>query len=100
MEENKETETPQAEITSSGSAVERIVIFVDALISAIEYQIKLMPHRPKLFWNKLWVREDEFHSSTDMDHRVLLAMNKEDRKTYIADLCRRRQIAHDRDLER
>ena len=52
-----------------------------------------------LFWNRLWIRKDEFHSSLEMDARAMLEMDKEERKKYINDLVKRRQIAHDRDME-
>jgi hypothetical protein len=68
------------------------------LIEGIEYQIRMLKHRPKLFWDALYVREDEFHKSTDMDIVAMMDMNKEDRSKYTRDLCRRRDIAHRRDL--
>ncbi|MFH0808427.1 MAG: hypothetical protein V1888_02320 [archaeon] len=55
----------------------------------------------KLLWNQLWVRKDEFHSSLNMDVnavKVMLGMNKKQRDAYIKDLCKRRQIAHERDI--
>ncbi len=52
----------------------------------------------ELFWNRLWVRKDEFHSSTDMDFEAMLDMRKKQQEEYIRDLCERRRIAHERDL--
>ena len=52
----------------------------------------------KLQWDRLWVRKDEFHSSLNMDVNAMLGMSKKQRDAYIKDLCRRRQIAHERDL--
>lgn len=52
----------------------------------------------KLQWNRLWVREDEFHNSLNMDIEAMLDMSPKQREAYINDLVRRRQIAHERDL--
>lgn len=51
-----------------------------------------------LWWHKLWIRKDEFHHSLDMDGLAILEMDKRELKEYRADLVRRRQIAHERDL--
>lgn len=53
----------------------------------------------KLQWNRLWIRKDEFHESLDMDARAIFDMDQRQRDAYMKDLMRRRQIAHDRDLE-
>lgn len=52
-------------------------------------------------WDKAWIREDEFHSSLDMDSKYLIAVGITSKKgkAYMRDLDRRRQIAHERDLE-
>ncbi len=52
----------------------------------------------KLQWNRLWIRKDEFHSSLDLKSEVMLGMSQKRRDKYIKDLCRRRHIAHERDL--
>ena len=52
----------------------------------------------KLRSNRLWIRENEFHSSLDMDFEAMLGMNKKQRDAYLVDLVKRRQIAHERDL--
>ncbi len=49
-------------------------------------------------WNRLWVRQDEFHPSLNMDVDLMLKMDEEQRNRYINDLARRRKIAHERDL--
>ena len=54
----------------------------------------------KLQWNRLWVREDEFHDSLDMDACVLLDMSPKQRDEYINDLVKRRQTAHENDIVR
>ncbi len=54
----------------------------------------------KLQWYRLWVREDEAHQSLDMDILALLDMNPQQREAYMWDLVRRRQISHERDIER
>jgi len=49
-------------------------------------------------WNRLWIRKSEFHKSLDVDGTALMYMNKEEREKYMADLVKRRNIAHNRDL--
>ena len=51
-----------------------------------------------LRWHRLWIRKDEFHRSLDMDGAAMLEMNEQERSKYLADLARRREIAHQRDL--
>ena len=65
----------------------------------LKYHVKMLKHRPRLMWHKLFIREDEFDNSLDMDGYAMLDMNKEDRKKYLNDLTRRRRIAHERDME-
>lgn len=76
------------------------VSLLDRLVNWILYQFKMLPHRPRLWWRRAWIRKDEFDPSLNMDSRVLVAMNEKDRKKYISDLVRRRNIAHERDLGR
>ena len=52
--------------------------------------------RLRLWWNQLWLRSDEFH----FDAEACSEMTPEDRAEYMADLARRRYIAHLADLER
>ena len=52
-----------------------------------------------LGWNRLWLRKDEFHSSLDMDSDAMFVMNKSERGLYVKDLCKRRNMAHERDME-
>jgi len=47
-----------------------------------------------LFWNRLWIRKDEFHSSLDLDTEAVSVMDEEERKDYLLDLNRRRTKAH------
>jgi hypothetical protein len=54
--------------------------------------------RLKLWWDRLWVRKDEFHSSLDFNITAMLGMTISEREEYIKDLIRRRSIAHERDL--
>lgn len=51
-----------------------------------------------LWWHRLYIRKDEFHRSLDMDGAAMLEMNEQERKKYLEDLVRRREIAHQRDL--
>lgn len=67
--------------------------------SKVWYQLNMLKHRPRLFWNRLWIRKDEFHPSLDMDALAMLTMNSQDRDAYIADLIRRREIAHRKEGE-
>ena len=74
----------------------------DLIVDSTEwviYQSKMLKHRPRLWWNKLYIREDEFDKSLNLNGYAMLSMNKEDRKKHLSDLCKRRQIAHDRDIE-
>ena len=75
--------------------LEKIKKVMDWLI----YQFKLSKHRPRLIWNSLYIRKDEFHSSLDMDVMAMLDMNKKDRDKYINNLMIRRNIAHEKDIE-
>ena len=53
----------------------------------------------KNWWSKLWIRKEEFHPSLDLRSNINLGMSKERRKEAFLDLCRRRQIAHERDFD-
>ncbi len=50
----------------------------------------------KLYWCRLWIRKDEFHSSLDMDIDAMIGISEEKRNEYINDLARRRHIARAR----
>lgn len=52
----------------------------------------------KLRWNKLWIRKNKFHKSLDLDSETMKYMTKHGQVKYIDDLVRRRNIAHERDL--
>ena len=54
--------------------------------------------RLKVWWQRLWIRRDEFHHTIDADHDALLHMSDCERRRYWTDISRRRSIAHDRDL--
>lgn len=51
-----------------------------------------------LWWYRFWIRKDEFHKSLDMDILAMMEMNKEERKKYLLDLLKRREIAHQRGM--
>ncbi len=55
--------------------------------------------RFRWWWARLFVRKDEFHPTLDMNYVCMLGMTEEQKKAYLSDLVRRRQIAHERDLE-
>lgn len=59
---------------------------------------KLWLLKIKTPWNKLWLRDDEFHSSLDMDGEAMMYMSDEEREKYVIDLVKRRNEAHERDL--
>jgi|GEM_PF-3084737 hypothetical protein len=56
--------------------------------------------RIKLAWYRLWVRRNEFHPSLNTDFNAMFVMDKKEQEEYRADLMRRRDIAHRRDLAR
>jgi hypothetical protein len=47
-----------------------------------------------LFWNRLWIRKDEFHSSLNFDIEAFSVMDAEEKSDYLFDLNRRRTKAH------
>ncbi|HUT96166.1 MAG TPA: hypothetical protein VMW82_01190 [Candidatus Paceibacterota bacterium] len=51
-----------------------------------------------LRWHRLWVRDDEFHQSLDINTAAMIEMNKKEGDSYLADLIKRRESAHQRDL--
>ena len=71
--------------------------FLD-LIDWIFYQLKMLKHRPRLFWYRLWIRKDEFHISLSYDADAWLDMNENEREAYSKDLVKRRIAAHERDF--
>ena len=56
-------------------------------------------YRVRLWWHRLWVRKNEFHSSLDVDVIAMANMNPRQQEVYIRDLVRRRDIAHSRDMD-
>lgn len=60
--------------------------------------VYLRPYRLRHWYQRLWIRRDEFHPSTDLDIEVLGALEPSEQRWYHADLYRRRDIAHRRDL--
>ncbi|MDD5357517.1 MAG: hypothetical protein PHS53_05260 [Candidatus Pacebacteria bacterium] len=56
--------------------------------------------RLRLWWCRLWIREDEFHPSLDFDHEIIISLDSLGAKRYFDDIGQRRRIAHERDLER
>jgi hypothetical protein len=54
--------------------------------------------RIRLWWSRLWIRKNEFHSSLDSDNNAVMEMSMEQRHKYQADLYCRRKIAHQRSL--
>jgi hypothetical protein len=54
----------------------------------------------RVCWAKLWVRKDEFHPSLSLHAEYAVGLTQEKREVYWNDLIRRRQIAHERDLDK
>jgi hypothetical protein len=46
-----------------------------------------------LWWYRLWIRRDEFHSSLNMDLDAMLEMNEKEMERYSKDLIKRRLTA-------
>ncbi|OGG89703.1 hypothetical protein A3H55_03685 [Candidatus Kuenenbacteria bacterium RIFCSPLOWO2_02_FULL_42_16] len=79
----------------------RIVLYVWWLdIKSIPGKIKrrIWNKHILLRWHKLYIRKDEFHHSLNIDGAAMLEMNEQERERYLADIVRRREIAHQRDL--
>ena len=55
--------------------------------------------RLRLWWHRLWIREDEFHASLNMDAEAMECMSSGQLADYLKDLLRRRKIAHNRDID-
>ncbi|MFA5420519.1 MAG: hypothetical protein WC280_00630 [Patescibacteria group bacterium] len=53
-----------------------------------------------LWWRRLWIRKDEFHHSLNLNCTAMIKMSKEERDKYLADIVRRRNIAHEKDQVR
>ncbi len=53
-----------------------------------------------LWWYRLWIRKDERHKSLDTDWFLYREMNEKEKIKYVADLKKRREIAHQRDIAR
>lgn len=53
----------------------------------------------RLWWRRLWIREDEFHESLSIDTDFAVTFNFEKYDWYLKDLTKRREIAHQRELE-
>jgi hypothetical protein len=51
-------------------------------------------------WYCLWIRRDEFHKSLELDGIALESMDDGERKEYLANLIKRRIIAHQREAAR
>jgi hypothetical protein len=53
-----------------------------------------------LWWHRLYLRHDEFHSSLNLDSCAYLVMNAKERKAYMRDLIKRKHLACLSDAER
>ena len=52
----------------------------------------------KLWKDRQYDGDDEFHHSLSMDVTAMLKMNDKDKKKYLNDLVRRRNAAHEKDM--
>lgn len=52
----------------------------------------------RLLWHRLWLRKDEFHNSLELDSISFPWLTKSAQQWYINDLVKRRNAAHERDL--
>ena len=52
-----------------------------------------------LWWNRLWIRKNEFHQSLDIDFEAMSYMTREQQECYLTELTKRRMIAHERDMK-
>ncbi len=52
-----------------------------------------------LAWYRLWIRKDEFHRSLSIDPFAMRGMDEHQKSKYITDLLKRRNIAHQRDMQ-
>lgn len=86
----------------------RIRILVKSWFDDLLYKVRQLPGKIKrqiwnkrilLWWSRLWIRKDEFHSSLSLDTSAMQEMTKDELAAYLRDIVRRRNIAHDRDLE-
>ncbi len=70
-------------------------------LRAVDYWLCLhiRPHRLRIWWHRLWIREDEFHPSLCADFRAMWQMNSQQLRSYGDDLARRRDMAHEKDLK-
>ncbi|PJA87132.1 MAG: hypothetical protein CO141_01095 [Candidatus Moranbacteria bacterium CG_4_9_14_3_um_filter_42_9] len=52
-----------------------------------------------LAWYRLWIRKDEFHKSLSLDPFAIRDMDTNRKFKYLNNLARRRNIAHQRDMQ-
>ena len=48
----------------------------------------------RIWWQFLWNRADEFHTSTDPDYEAMLHMTPQERRRYETSVVRRRNRLH------
>lgn len=53
-----------------------------------------------LWWNRLYIRKNEFHQSLEMDVLAMLEMTDKEKDRYLEDLIHRRNLAHQRYLKK
>jgi len=76
----------------------KLKVQLNILWGKILYQSQLLPHRPRLIWHKLWLRKNEFHPSLSYDISAVEHMDAADKEQYTQDLIKRRNAAHEKDL--
>ena len=69
-------------------------IFKNKVIEFLKYPFIKLNHLKNLFYRG----NDEFHKSLSMDSEYMLYLTEEQRKKYLGDLIKSRNIAHEKDL--
>jgi hypothetical protein len=66
----------------------------------INIKRRIWNKRIRVWWCRLWIRENEFHKTLNVDIEAVLVMNDKEKENYMFDLMRRRELAHSGELLR
>jgi len=83
-------------IIRAGMLFFKYSIWEDGLLS-LYYKICI---RCKFVWYNLWIRKNEFHKSLNIDSETIYYGSEKFKEKYMKNLLKRRQAAHDGDLEK
>ena len=72
---------------------DKIVVFSEKL--DVWLCLKLRPLWLRIWWHELWIREDEFHASNNIDTKATLSMGRDRREIYMNRLLIKRDLAHE-----